>query len=754
MKKMILILGLAISAFAVGYGVVSQAYPWPWPYDRNEYHGYWENRYDDAGKYVLGASCSGSFNYWNGQDNCNAIPNYVDTAGEFSAFIIDRYNNGSSTDRVGAAFIILSMIGNSRSWPVSGGEQQEFINRVNALAPYTLWNSTSFVYNLNSYNQRGTNGVGPNDIALYDDNASGHRAIVFRNSSGGVEYVIKTRCANPIGFNTIDPLPDDLNFNMSATATVNNRTPSAGQTIRFDYTVTNNGPTATDPHSIWWAANDTVNGGQTIPGHPTGTYWVGRTDQQSETYIIPNNTPPGTRICRQVDVHPGNAAFEHRYSNEECAVVQYNFTLTPTVTAVVTSGGVPITGSVAEPGDTITFTYAVNNGGSTESQSITCTYRQATYPGNNETPPTTLFTPAGSNCPPPRTFPRLSNTTTATEVVTASTINTSICRSLTVTPSTHNGGTAVGQDCVQVGGKPYTRVWGGDISAGNGLANASGVCSTNNDAAIVGWNKRPVGSSAGAGVQFAAFAMKRITDFASALYDPGGATSPDGLSFSNTTTVPASGNFGGDFGAASCIPDYYATRPATTSAIPPTVAGMVTGVYGGSGNITLGGGSIVNPNNRITVYVDGNVYINGNITYSGSWNTTSTPLFELIVRGNIYIDNDVTQLDGVYVAQANATPNTGQILTCATGFSELALNSLYATCARKLTVNGLFTANRIQLLRTIGTLSQSNTSEASTAPSIAEVFNYGPAVWIKQPVRQTDAPTPPYDAIISLPPIL
>lgn len=765
MKKKLLVLALLVSAFASGYGVVADAYPFPWPYSRNEYRGYWEDRPDDAGKYVIavGGGCTGAYNYWNGEDNCNAVPNWIDTAGEFTSFVIDKYNNGSSTDRVGAAFIILTMISENRTWPVSGGEIQQFIDEVNAAAPYTTWATTAYNYNLNSYNQRGNNNVGPNDIALYDHNASGHRTIIFRNSAGQVRYVIKTRCFNPVGFNGMTQLDPVVNFNMTGLPAVSNPTPAAGQTIRFDYNVTNNGPTATNPFSPWWAAVDTISGIQTIPGHDSGFYWVGRIDTLSENYPIPSNTPPGTRICRRIDIHPANQNWAGYSSPEVCATVQSVYTLTPVVTATVTSGGVPILGNVAEPGDSITFTYAVNNSGGI-SQSTNCTYRQATWPGNNQSAPVTAFTPAGANCPPARTFPALSSTQTASEVVPAATLNTTICRSFTVTPASNTNPAAAvpDQKCVFVAAKPYTRVWGGDVSAGNGLADTSGVCTTttNNNGSIVGWNRRsnanPALTYSGTGVQFAAFALSRVTDFASALYDPGGAPEPSGLVFSNIGANVAAGNFGGGFGSAPCIPNYYATRPAAPQPIPATVAAMSSGVYGNNGtaNVTLGGGGIVNPNNRITVYVNGNVYITGNITYSGSWNVASMPLFELIVSGNIYIDNDVTQLDGVYVAQASAVPNSGQIITCATGFSEMAVTSLYANCTRKLTVNGLFTANRIQLLRTIGTLSQSNTSEASTVPHIAEVFNYGPALWIKQPVRQSEVPTPEYDAIISLPPIL
>ena len=745
-KKKLLVLALvAVVAFTTGYGVVAKAFPTPYHY------GYFYNVFDDPGIAVLPA--------WGGDtSNCYAdglaLPTWVDTANEFISFINCKLTMTDYRSHVGAAFIISTMSGMSNPNP-GATEINEFAARVRYADSkgWVNWHAPFACITPNTYYQDD----GPGDVAAYGNCGASSEMITFSRNGGASRYIIKRICANPLG--DMSPITDDLNFNITGDSTVSNASPTPGSTVTFFHNIQNNGPTGTAPTPIFWIAEKMEPLPVTTVGGPApwGTLAAGeRREVNRHNVIIPLTALPGDRFCERVGWDPINSSGgANGRGTPACATVPYNYTLTPTITVTITSGGVPISGNVAEPGDTITFKYSVISVG-TLSQIVTCTYRQATYTGNNQTPPTTLFTPAGANCPPPRTFPGGATTDTATENITAATLNTSLCRSMTITPTTQTGGTQTDQKCAFIAAKPYTRVWGGDVSAGNGLADASGVCTStaNNNGAIVSWNKRAAGSNSGAGVQFAAFALARITDYASALYDPGGAPSPDGLSFADTGTNIANGDFGGGFGTAPCIPDYYATRPATTLAIPATVAAMNTGVYGGSGNITLGGGSIVNPNNRISVYVNGNVYINGNITYSGSWDVTSTPLFELIVNGNIYIDNDITQLDGVYVAQATGTPNTGQIITCATGFSELAVNSLYANCNRKLTVNGLFTANRIQLLRTMGSLSQGNTSEPSTAPNIGEVFNYGPAMWIKQPVRESEAFTPDYDAIISLPPIL
>ncbi|MGH7157777.1 MAG: hypothetical protein ACREGD_01735 [Candidatus Saccharimonadales bacterium] len=782
MKKKLVLAVCGFVAFAAGYGAVAYAYPSGGIFGRAANRGFFTNSYDTSGWEVLNVSCSssgeyGPYNYNNGSTWCNAIPRDLNNTTEFFNFIQGRLDNGvpngsygfgsgtygDTRARTGAAFIVHTMLGTpdgQRNRPPTSAQMTEWRNLVNQYASAGLisWSTGAYSYNINSYFQGTDNSPSPNDDAFYDSNRSG-LAIVFHNPSGGIAYAIRRECANPVGQGTVVKLEPLANYSITGRTTVSSTNAVPGSNITFNHYVRNNGPTSTSPTNIWWVAERTSPAPQETVGGAasSGVYASGEEKNVfNHTITIPLGAPPGTQFCERVGWDPVNSSgVRDGRGTPACATVPYSYDLTPSINAAITSGGSPITGNVAEPGDTITFTYAVNNGGSTESQSITCTYRQQTHAGYNESAPTNVFTPSGANCPPARTFPANSNTTTAIEAsVPAASANTTICRSFTVSPVTQSGGTRTAQACVLVAAKPYARVWGGDISAGNGLTNSSGVCSQNNNGAIVSWNKRSAGSSAGAGVQFAAYALARITDFATALYDPGGAPSPNGLSFANTSGNAANGDFGGSFGSLPCIPDYYANRPDTTQAIPATVAAMVSGEYGGSGNITLGGGSIVNPNNRITVYVDGNVFISSNIAYAGSWSVDSIPLFELVVRGNIYIDNDVTQLDGVYVAQANSGGSGGEIHTCANGFAQLPFNTLYSTCDTKLTVNGLFTANRILLLRTIGTLAQSNTSEPSTSGNVAETFNYGPAVWIAQPVRQNQGATPDYDAIISLPPIL
>ncbi len=239
---------------------------------------------------------------------------------------------------------------------------------------------------------------------------------------------------------------------------------------------------------------------------------------------------------------------------------------------------------------------------------------------------------------------------------------------------------------------------------------------------------------------------------------------PKGLSFSNTA---GDSTYGGAFGKVDCIQDYYSRRllanPATV--IDPgssvnNISSFQDGkTYIHNGDFTITSGGNTNPNQRTEVYVNGNVYIGGNITYNGSsWNMNKLPLLSIVATGNIYIGSGVSRLDGLYVAQG--TGNRGIIYTCATGMGapvDPRGGGWYSACNRKLTVNGAFVAQRVELLRTFGDLANAQATDTSDSngngTNSAEVFNYNPAMWMIGPLNGSGK-TDNYDAITSLPPVL
>lgn len=753
MKKFLLIVG-AFCAFAIGYGATTLAYPSGGVNGRAEYHGYFTNANDDKGTYVLPMEYEG---------NTRAIPNSINTAPEFINFIkntkgdLDANGGSNNQEKTGAYFIIHTMIGTpigQRNRPPTAAQVAEWERRVNYAASkgWISW-SASYSYSINSYYQGAKGGGSPNDDAMYDDAGSTDVGILFRNASGKVVYALRRQCANPVGGGSLGPIPDDLSFNMDARTTLDVANPKPGDTVVFRNYVKNLGPGAAP--AVSWIAHNPITGANIATGGPNAYSDGQERLVYTESYKVPAGTPAGTKICRSTWATPNTAAGGTDVGDSVCAVVRYDFGLIPDVTVVINGG--TTTGGFAEVGDTVDFVYTVRNTGSTQSQTTTCTIYGQNTPGYRATPGTADtssspgYTPPATGCP--RTFPYSSNTTLVTETinpVSPALGNKTLCRSLTITPAEENGTSRSAIGCVTIANKPYLRAYGGDVSAGNGFMN-SGACASNPSAAIVSWNKESGGTYAGAGAQFAVLALNTIYDFASG---QGNAVGTDGkrLAFANTTASGAA-NFGGSFDSLPCIPDYMSNMPADAQdkGTGTIDVSSLTGqqAYKATGPVIIGGN--INPNQRTSLFVQGDVIISANIVYTGSWNISSMPLFQLVATGNIYIDRSVTQLDGLYVAQR--TGSTGGIIyTCTDGSVPVAKTSLISECGSKLTVNGSFIAYQTQLLRAGGTLAQSTAAETGASGHAGEVFNYSPLMWMITPPGQSTPST--YDSLTSLPPIL
>lgn len=331
-------------------------------------------------------------------------------------------------------------------------------------------------------------------------------------------------------------------------------------------------------------------------------------------------------------------------------------------------------------------------------------------------------------------------------------------------------------DTFYVTAMPYLSVQGGDVVAGSSFHTPTLPCSAagtehNTKAGVVSWNRNVSPTFRGAGGQYGVFSYNFIQEFVT---NKGNNSGPSSLSFSNVndnTTGAASmdepdGLYGGFWGGAPCV-DYWKNKPATGLSISNgSLSGLSNGVYVHSGNLTIEPSNI-KPGARITVYVEGNVYINGGggIVYDKrdtAWSSIwEIPLFKLIVNGTIYIDKDVPQLDGIYVAVPNenyvnlsnsySNPARGTIATCSTRVSGVprvysptltTASNMITACDKQLVVNGSMSANQIFFLRTHGSM--------SSTP--AEVINYGPEVWLApsgdNPIGDS------YRSVIGLPPVL
>jgi hypothetical protein len=427
------------------------------------------------------------------------------------------------------------------------------------------------------------------------------------------------------------------------------------------------------------------------------------------------------------------------------AVAPPQYSLTPSIT--VTSGGSPLSsGSYVQAGDQITFAYNVKNSQADTATGISCQAHANNTTGWKAVPSpaeTTGPAPPGVTCKSSFTA---GNNNLGSEVIASAPNDTSLCRSLIVNPSSPTTGAKSSEVCVYVSSRPYMRVYGGDVSAGNPQPSA---CGTTTNAAIVGWSKDLV-SHAGAGAQYAALAISSIYDYATSLGNGAGAAAAgSGLAFANTG---ASGDtYGGNFGSLPCITDYYAMKTGTVFTGGDISA--LNGSYTANGPITIHGN--VTAGQKVVIYVNGNVTIDGaGVKYPGNFTATTVPFFEVVASGSIFIDHNVTSTDGLYVAQTNGTAGSGTIYTCTNGAAQYtvdATGSFNTACHSTLTVNGAFVANQVRFLRTNGTVKQSAVGEAA-GTNQAEVFNYSPALWMAQP------PNIPadnnYDSITSLPPIL
>jgi hypothetical protein len=763
MKKFLVVLG-AFCAFLVGYGATTLAFPSGGVNGRGEYNGYFTNVNDTQGTYVLPQDYAGY-----------AIPSAINSASEFINFIkytkldIDGNGSGNAQEKTGAAYIIHTMIGSpagSRNRPPTSAQIAEWERRVNyASSQGRISWSTSYSYKINSFYQGAKGGGSPNDDAMYDDPGSTTHAIVFRNSAGNVAYALRRECANPVGNSSLGPIPDDVSFNMDGHTTVSSTSPKPGDTITFRNYVKNLGPGAA-PSVRWTTYNSTPSPDVTLTSGGPNSYADNQErNVHNENYTVPAGTAPGTRICREVGYTPDTAAGGSGRGAEVCATVRYDFGLTPAINIVV--NGTASTGSFAEVGDKVEFVYTVRNTGSTVSQSTNCsifgrnTSGYRALPGSADTSSTSGYVAPGTGCP--RTFPRGSTTTLVTETIdpiAAGQTNTTLCRSLSINPIAPSGGTGSTIGCISIANKPYLRAYGGDVSAGNGQGGASGTCTNNGQAAVVGWNSGSGASYAGAGGQFGVIALRQIYDFASAQGNTGGAPAGSGLAFANT--APSGSLFGGSFGSVPCITDYYATNTnstLTSISSPVGLAALPDGAYRATapvGQAVQIGGTYPS-SKRAVVYVDGDVLITSDIKFPGNWTAGSTPYFQLIVRGNIYISKSVKQLDGIYVAQRNGSTG-GFIYTCANpGLPAVAISptggTLYGDCGSQLIVNGSFVAYQVQLLRTYGTLRQGAATERGvTSSHAAEIFNYNPTLWMALPPGTTTAND--YDSITSLPPTL
>ncbi|HEU5187067.1 MAG TPA: hypothetical protein VFT87_01045 [Candidatus Saccharimonadales bacterium] len=711
MKRVLLSVVLATS-FLFGFGVAAAAFhPWPWPYGLGPNQGYFQGIYESPGDRVLPQVCSGDYWYWNGQENCNSFPYSMDTAQEFIDFIKEKLFWGTQHEQTGAAFIIQTMNGGTAGDNPPTAEQiQEWEDRVFAIEPYVIWHTFDNYYNLNSYNQNGRTGVGPDDVALYEDNSNGHLSIVFRDASLNRVYSLKARCANPIGENYVGELPKA--FNMAGEVRVNgvngdvNVTP--GSNVTFSHFLQNQGQGSTNPTDIWWTSYRMVNGvadGITGGTANSGVYEVGeqKNIHNEPSFTVPLGTAAGTQYCRMLMWDPVTPSARNGSTPIRCATVTAAYDLVPVVSRDKTT---------VQDGETVTFTFTVDNAGNNDSPSASCS--------------TAGSQPAGLPAPPPTSCPQTFawnepvpiQVATQTITISGQAPGSQICRTLTVTPALPDGTPRTSPNvCVTVVKTPYVHFYGGDVWAGGGFKQADGSCPvTSNKITTTSRSLGGGSGDAGSMVEYAAFAQGPITQFGSAskalLSGAPIGNLARALSFANTSGTP------GNFAAPTrCLEEFAAQAANIVQACPSStvnVAAPPPNPCRITGNATFPQAALPNGSRQIYI-VTGDVSIQGDITYPTSYaSLAGIPSLVVIASGNIRIDGGVRQVDGIYVSKDT-------LFTCQ---EKPPLPT--ATCAQDMRVNGSVITKTLDLYRTAG--AEGATPSDRRQP--AEIFTLTPEVFL------------------------
>ena len=348
---------------------------------------------------------------------------------------------------------------------------------------------------------------------------------------------------------------------------------------------------------------------------------------------------------------------------------------------------------------------------------------------------------------------------------------TKVCTFITVNPGSNRPGAGgprssyPPEHCETVTAKPFLKAYGADVRTGAGFAPSPCAVSGPTEGSINAYGGPYAGGYHGSSGQFGVTALLSINGFYSASLRSSNPQPPKGLTFSNM----GGGTYGGNFGASTCITNYFGTTQVpSANQIPYTGPGSIVS---GKKQYTLGGGSTLNGFNvpsgsQMAIYVNGDLYINGDITVgstSGSGPSIMSQLafLAVIVKGNIYIAPNVTHIDGLYVAQSTGGSN-GKIYTCAPGVGLTYSGSELSTlCGNPLVINGGLVAQQVKFLRTNNTLNNDTGQipdfNNGTGTAAAEVINYTPEMWLApSPLVNSTIPasaTGKYDAIFSLPPV-
>ncbi len=316
---------------------------------------------------------------------------------------------------------------------------------------------------------------------------------------------------------------------------------------------------------------------------------------------------------------------------------------------------------------------------------------------------------------------------------------------------------------------PYFKVFGNDVVSGGRF----GSCSVSNGNGIRAFTRN---NNAGSSAQYAAFALGTINGFTTASLRTGTPSAPTGLTFANSGVGAFGGRYSGNDGL-TCLQDFFDSKPSNTIPISVNNVDALLSTpndnrrnleyYEINGNLTLNRGIPVSNGVKKVFYIDGTLTINQNLTFNTTWTERDDVPYVMFIARNVIIRRNVTQLDGVYVAQpTNNGSSDGVISTCD-------VQSFHA-CSSPLVINGAFISEDIRLLRTRGSLrdarqregnpsvpmtscshgAPSNVGTPGGATCAAEIFTFSPEVFLGIADVLTPEENFNLDSFTTLPPVL
>lgn len=585
------------------------------------------------------------------------------------------------------------------------------------------------------------------------------------------------------------PGPNDVSCSVVIPPTV-----LAGASFKADFTITNNTGSPIDPASNYYLGAD-FSGANTVnylaPNAATNARinWPGAipdgTTSPTFSYFFNANSPagPGT----QNESSPPGLPLPNIIHRFDWRLVQGLTWFGPPCTASFeVTGGVPVVSCNVivnpinpSPGQTVDVTITVTN--LSTSGNVTNSANPLIVSISNGIRPSAQLNYSDPVGPGGGT-----GTATLSGIsfggATSFVINASISAS---------GITSTCPETIRVSAKPYLKFFGADVNAGGKFndATTNTACAYEGGHAGTGIktfarNNNPSGTYYGSSVEFAAFSMAEIEGSNTEEYGFYSASvrrsGQEGLYLTFANDDPSVTNpplawhgtwWGGGFSTSPrCIEDYYNTT--RLPGVIPMMGSVLeldkntgngiqdTGQYQVNGLVRLTNTSGAQFNSRVTLYVDGDIFIEDNIFYDTNF-TAGIPYLTIIANGNIYISPSVTNIDALLIAQpTNLDGSTGgRVYTCAKriGINFLPFSDveLVSACVNKLTIHGAIIAQQIRFLRTNGTVNFASTPELAGSPGAAEVIDMSPEFYMGtpnfKPRSSNGAPT--YNAIQTLPPV-